>query len=257
MRRDVLVKALQAELGELATTTLLPVEVAVLDSGIDATHPDLVGRVVSASMVEMEGDVARLVFCPVGQNDAFGHGTAVASVILRVAPNAMLHDVRVLGASNTGTGAGLVAGLNFAVKQKTRVINMSLAATANVGERLVTACERAYYQDQIIVASMRNMPLQDRSLPAELSSCIGVGKRPANHAFAFDYLKENSIEYKAWGMDVTVASPGGGYTTISGTSYATPHITGLCCLFLGAWPDLSPFELKTLLRAHAESELPR
>jgi len=187
--------------------------------------------------------------------DVYGHGTAVSSIIAGLAPNTRIMDIRVLDDNNVGTGEALLAGFRFAVEQKARVINMSLAARAKFAAPLHSLCETAYRQNQIVVAARRNMPLVgDDGFPAELSSCIGVdiGKFPS--LFIIKFLGDQPIEFVAHGEEVKVAAAGGGYTTMTGTSFATPVVSGLCALLVGAWPDLHPFDVKSLLRAFSKRD---
>src|SRR4051794_32356587 len=100
---SLLAEALAVPLEALRERTLAPVDVVVIDSGVDATHPDLAGRVKSAYRVEVTGSQAEVTeHAPTENVDTFGHGTAVASIICRSAPNARIVDVRVIGANNTG-----------------------------------------------------------------------------------------------------------------------------------------------------------
>ena len=248
-----LIKALTCNFDTLQRRKLAPVDVAILDSGVDATHADLAGREISTYRVEAaEGappSVTRIAERI--NNDTYGHGTAVASIIAKIAPNARFIDLRVLDPKNAGTGDALVAALDTVLANKWRVINMSLAASAAVGRRLAPLCERAYFQNQIIVAAQRNFPIEDNGFPAEFSSSIGVDFEAFKSPFELHYRGGRPIEYIAPGDQVTVAAPGGGYTVMTGTSFATPAVAGLCALLLGAYRGLHPFELKTVLKAHA------
>jgi len=102
---------------------------------------------------------------------------------------------------------------------------------------------------QVVVAARRNMPLNDNGIPAEFSSCIGVDSDRFASPFAFRFRSHHPIECTAQGEEVTVAVPGGRYSVQGGTSFATPTVTGLCTLLLGAEPELEPFEVKSLLKA--------
>jgi subtilisin len=237
---------------ELAKKQLAPVDVAILDSGIDATHPILAGRVVEAYAVETIGGGERVVATPDdADNDYFGHGTAVASIIACVAPHARLHDIRVLGRDNSGREEVLNAGLEHAVSKGWRVLNLSLAASYRLRAHLQELCERAYYRGQTVVAARRNVPIGGEGLPAEFSSCIGVGLGPFTPPFHFAFCTGLPIELTAGGEGVTAAARGGGWTAVTGTSFATPAISGLCALLLGAYPDLQPYEIKSILRYRA------
>lgn len=241
-----LIEALRLSVEELLGRAKLPVDVAIIDSGVDATHPDLAGRVIRQVRIADAKPVEQAL--PSNNDTAgYGHGTAVASIIARLAPNARLVDIRVLHPGNTGTGDDLIAGLRLAVRERHRIINMSLAAASRLVPQLTPLCERAFYQDQTIVAAKRNVPITDEGFPAEFSSCIGVDTERFSSPFALRYRKGKVIEYEALGDQVLVAAVGGGYTTVTGTSFATPAVSAFCACLLGAFPTLRPFELRTLL----------
>ena len=117
---------------------------------------------------------------------------------------------------------------------------MSLAATAEFAAALHALCETAYYQNQVVVAAKRNMPLVDNGFPAEFSSCIGVDNRAFPSPFVFRFMPGQVIEYAAHGTGVAVAAPGGGYSTKTGTSFATPTISGICARHAGRLPGYAP-----------------
>lgn len=225
------------------------VEIAVIDSGVDASHPELVGRVSGAFRIDCAQGKLRPVELAVGDNnDSFGHGTAVASIIARMAPGARIVDIRVLGSAQAGAGAALIEGMRLAVARRCPVVNMSLAATAPYAPSLMALCDAAYRQGQVVVASKRNMPLADNGYPAEFASCVAVDCARFESPYALRYRAGDPIEFVAHGEEVVVAAPGGGYTTKTGTSFATPAVSALCALLLGAFPGLRPFEVKALLR---------
>ena len=168
-------RALQANLKALRRRRLAPVQVAVVDSGIDATHPALRGRVAGAWRVVQRGKAVRVVKVRRPRNnDVFGHGTAAGGIVAAIAPNARLLDIRVLDERNLGSGPALLAGFGQAIATGARLINLSLACVAQYAPQLHELCERAYRRSQIVVAARRNMPLADNGFPAEFSSCISV-----------------------------------------------------------------------------------
>ncbi|MBI5684072.1 MAG: S8 family serine peptidase [Verrucomicrobia bacterium] len=244
--------ALEVSLEKLRGQKLRPVTVAVVDSGVDAKHQELTGRVVRAVRVESGANGQRIRKNPVSRNnDLYGHGTAVASIVTQIAPNARILDVRVLDDQNICTGETMVAGFQHAIESGARIINMSLAANAKFAGALHELCQTAYRQNQIVIAARRNVPLTDDGFPAEIATCIGVdiGKFPSPLQLLF--AEDHVIEFVAHGDQVVVAAAGGGRTTVTGTSFATPAVAGMCALLVGANPDLRPFDVKSLLRAFA------
>ena len=222
---------------------LRPVKVAVLDTGIDATHPALRGRVVGVDGKRLKAN-----------NDPSGHGTAVASIVAAIAPNARIVDYRVLDADNRGYGASVVDGLAAAVESDADIINLSVSIRKDVHwERTVKLLERAYVRNKIVVAAERNVPRpDDAGMPAELSGTIGVGAGDYVNPYVLKFLAGSPIEFSAHGDAVLVARSGGGYVRMSGTSFATAAVSGLCALLRGCNAGLTSFELKTILRYHAQ-----
>jgi hypothetical protein len=134
------------------------------------------------------------------------------------------------------------------------LLNLSLAAKTSLRGHLFELCERAYYQGQIVVAAKYNPPVRENGLPAELSSCIGADFGHYQTPCDYEFRSRMPVEFKARGEGVKAPAPGGGYTTVRGTSFATAAISGLCALLLGACPGLEPFEIKTMLRRLAGAE---
>jgi subtilisin len=220
------------------------VRVCILDSGIEADHPD-VGKLASAVAVEVgEGDEISVVAALAG--DLCGHGTACAGIVRSLAPDCELHSVRVLGAGFTGSGIALLGGLRWAVEQGFDVINMSLSTTKSQFAGLLhEVADLAYFRRSVLVASAHNMPVE--SYPWRFSSVISVGSHEEPDAETFYYNPSPPVEFFARGVDVEVAWLGGARARSTGNSFATPHLSGICTLILGKHPELTPFQLKSAL----------
>lgn len=218
--------------------------VCILDSGVEAGHL-LVGDLESAVAISLgEGD--EVIAVQDNEGDVSGHGTACAGIVRAVAPECSLSSVRVLGSSFTGTGAVLLAGLRYAVEQGFDVINMSLSTTKKpFAGVLHELADSAYFRRTVLVASAHNMPVE--SYPWRFSSVISVGSHEEPDPLAFFYNPSPPVEFFGRGVNVEVPWLGGRSLTVSGNSFATPHLTGICALVLAKHPELTPFQLKSVL----------
>ncbi|MEU5865497.1 S8 family serine peptidase [Nonomuraea sp. NPDC047529] len=243
------------------------VKVAVLDTGIDATHPDLAGKVSGRQDFTDEPD----------ERDLVGHGTHVASTIAGsgaasggryrgVAAGVTLLDGRVC-ASRFCTDSAILAGMQWAAEQGARVVNMSLGMPGTPEqdplEQAVEALSDQYGTLFVIAAGNDGLE-RGVSTPATADAALAVGavdKSDRLAAFSNTGPRPGDGGLKpdvtAPGVDITAArgkdSPGtGSYVAKSGTSMATPHVTGAAALLAGQHPDWRGDRLKAALMASAE-----
>ena len=220
------------------------ISVCVLDSGVEAGHP-LVGDVDEAVAVTV-GEGEETVVAPDEEGDLCGHGTACAGIIRSLAPECRLVSVRVLGAGYTGSGPVLLAGLRYAVEQGFDLVNMSLSTTkSQFAGILHELADSAYFRRTVLVASAHNMPVE--SYPWRFASVISVGSHEQPDSRAWYYNPAPPVEFFARGVGVDVAWLGGERIRVTGNSFATPHMTGICALILSKHPELTPFQLKSVL----------
>jgi subtilisin len=218
--------------------------VCILDSGVEAAHP-LVRELDSAVAISL-GEDEEVIVTEDEEGDLSGHGTACAGVVRSLAPECILSSVRVLGAGFTGSGGVLLAGLRYAVEQGFDVINMSLSTTKKpFASVLHELADSAYFNRTVLVASAHNMPVE--SYPWRFSSVISVGSHEDPDPFTFFYNPTPPVEFFGRGLNVEVAWLGGRTVTVSGNSFATPHLSGICALILAKHPELTPFQLKSVL----------
>ena len=220
------------------------VRVCILDSGVDSTHP-LVGELESAVVVSI-GEDDEVVADEDTEGDVSGHGTACAGIVRRHAPESKISSVRVLGSSFTGSGAVLLGGLRYAIEQGFDVINMSLSTTKKpFASILHELADSAYFKRTVLVASAHNMPVE--SYPWRFSSVISVGSHEESDPLDFFYNPSPPVEFFGRGVNVEVPWLGGRVLTVSGNSFATPHMSSICALILSKHPELTPFQLKSVL----------
>ncbi|MET7857849.1 S8 family serine peptidase [Streptomyces sp. NPDC005318] len=248
------------------------VDVAVLDTGVDAGHPDLADRIAgSASFVPDEG-----VF-----DDYIGHGTHVASTIAGtgaasggkekgVAPGAALHIGKVLGTvcdvfgcAGQGKESWILAGMEWAARdQHAKIINMSLGGTPTSGDDPMSQAVNRLSAETgalfVIAAGNSGAPSTVGS-PGAADAALTVGAVDTSDQLAtFSSQGPRSGDYglkpelTAPGVDVLAArshlSEGeGSYRTMSGTSMATPHVAGAAALLAARHPDWTGQQLKDAL----------
>ncbi|HNU07473.1 MAG TPA: S8 family serine peptidase, partial [Pyrinomonadaceae bacterium] len=161
------------------------ISVAIIDSGIDVDHPELAGKVKES--VIARADSKRVVFEPTDTGDSAGHGTACAGIISRIASDAELYSIKVLGAGGLGDGQSFLAGLEYAIKKRYRIINLSLGTTKpQFFSPLHDLLDRAYQAGCIVVAAANNLP--QPSFPSVFSSSlISVSKSVETDPFHFGF----------------------------------------------------------------------
>lgn len=220
------------------------VKVCVVDSGIEADHPALDGMVRGGVVVERVDE--RPVVREEPHGDLFGHGTACAGIIHRLAPDAELYSARVLGANLKGGGDALLAGIKWAIDNGMNVINLSLSTRKQEHVlALHDLADEAYFRNTVIVASANNTPVH--SYPWLFSSVVSVASHTERDPFTFYYNPRPPVEFTAPGVDLELIWSGGGTATSTGNSFATPHVSGIVALILGKHPRLTPFQVKTVL----------
>jgi subtilisin family serine protease len=218
--------------------------VCILDSGVQSDHP-LVGELEGAVAVSRRED-GTLVVEEDAEGDLSGHGTACAGIVRALAPESSIFSVRVLGAGFKGSGAILLEGLRWAIGERFDVINMSLSTTkSQFAGILHDLADSAYFRRTVLVASAHNMPVE--SYPWRFSSVISVGSHEEQEPETFYYNPSPPVEFFGRGVDVEIAWVGGGTIRATGNSFATPHMSGICALILSKHPELTPFQLKSVL----------
>jgi subtilisin len=222
------------------------VKVAVLDSGIDATHPDVRGPVQGYVAIAEDED-GKLVYDTQPHDDSVGHATACAGVIRSLAPKCELYSVKVLGAGNTGTGPVFEAGLRWAIDNGVNICNLSLGTpNREYFGTLHELADRAYFDNIVLVTAANNMPIP--SFPSMYSSVISVASHGIQDPYTFYYNPKPPVEFGALGIDVRLAWMNHTHITATGNSFAAPHITGLVAKILAKRPEMTVFQLKTILR---------
>ncbi|WP_431992045.1 S8 family peptidase [Streptomyces albogriseolus] len=247
------------------------VKIAVLDTGVDATHPDLKGQVTAAK---------NFTSAPT-TGDVVGHGTHVASIAAGtgarskgtykgVAPGAKILNGKVLDDSGFGDDSGILAGMEWAAAQGADIVNMSLGGMDTPEtDPLEAAVDKLSAEKGILFAiAAGNEGPQSIGSPGSADSALTVGAvddkdKLADFSSTGPRLGDGAVkpDLTAPGVDITAASAKGndiakevgekpaGYMTISGTSMATPHVAGAAALLKQQHPEWKYAELKGALTA--------
>lgn len=255
------------------------VAVAVIDTGIDSSHPDL--NVVGGYNCTTFG-----LFT--GQwKDQNGHGTHVSGTIgakddssgvVGVAPGVPLYAVRVLNAAGSGTSSSVICGIDWVTKnaaaKNIKVANMSLGGSGaddgncgrtNNDPQHTAVCNLVNSGVTLAVAAGNDTADASTSTPAAYDEAITVsaladfnglpGGGGASTCYAD--VDDTFADFSNYGADVDIIAPGvciystwlnGGFNTISGTSMATPHVTGAATLYISTHPGATPTQVKAALQ---------
>jgi type VII secretion-associated serine protease mycosin len=228
------------------------IKVAVIDTGIDGSHPSLEGAVVGGTDVSGLGSTDGLT--PVGQNSY--HGTMVASLIagrgnpedeaagiLGTAPKAQLLSVSMaFGVDGVDTDSQVAEGIVWAVDNGAQVINLSLTRNSvSWPESWDQAFLYAFENDVVIVAAVGNRldGTEQVSAPATIPGVIAVAGVDINaNASELSSTSGFTIGVTAPSEDLVAAYPGGEYRIWSGTSGAAPIVSGMVALIRSLYPEM-------------------
>ena len=226
------------------------VVVAVIDSGVDAEHPAVRGRVVRRLRVDLTGEDASVVD-DADAGDLVGHGTACAGIIAGIAPGAELVSIRVLGADNRGKGRALAAAVDWAIGEGIPIVNLSLSSRSEAMFGVFhELADRAYFANVLLVCAANNVP--GPSYPSLFAAVLSVAAHDVPDPNVWFYNPSPPVEFGAFGVDVDVPWRDGGRIRATGNSFAAPHLAGQAARLRSRHPSATPFEIKALLAATSD-----
>jgi thermitase len=247
--------AIRAPQGWVYSTGSSAVTIAIVDSGVDMTHPDLLGKIVAGyNFVTSEEDEKN------NPSDDYGHGTHVAGLAAAFGNNgigmagtswgARIMPVKVLNSSGLGTYANAAAGIVWAADQGARVINLSFGGSAP-SSVLEDAVNYAAARGIVLVGAAGNNGSPSVLYPAAYPAVIAVSATNSSNQRAIFSNYGPQIELAAPGAGIYSLHLGGGYMTRNGTSMSAPQVSGLAAILLGLPGNASASAVRSQMQASA------
>lgn len=205
------------------------IKVGVIDSGIELNHPDLVDNIKGGFNTIKHGD---------SYNDDYGHGTHVAGIIaannntigvVGVAPQVELYAIKILDSNGNGYLSDLIEGIDWSIKKKLQVINMSFSLVDS--QTLHDAIIKAYQAGIVEIAAAGNSYSNPVGYPAAYPEVISVSSTDENDQLSI-FSSTGKVDIAAPGSNIYSTYKGSFYATESGTSMSAPHITGAVAVLL-------------------------
>ncbi|MBU6145891.1 MAG: S8 family peptidase [Paenibacillaceae bacterium] len=218
------------------------VPIAIIDTGIDATHPDLIVR-TGYNAIDPSSP----------PYDTHGHGTHIAGTIaaqgthvIGIAPHAHIHAIKAFDHTGSGVLTHIVDAIAWCIARRMRIINMSFGTHVS-SDTLHAAIQKATASGIIVIASAGNDGARTAHYPARYEETIGVGALSTDGSVAPFSNTHPSINVYAPGAHIVSTWPGKRLATQSGTSMATAHVTGAVALLLGTHARLTPRHVHALI----------
>ncbi|RXT08159.1 S8 family peptidase [Ammoniphilus sp. CFH 90114] len=231
------------------------VRVGIIDTGIDARHPDLRDNVKGGiNTVDTSSPFV----------DRNGHGTHVAGIVaalnnqigvVGVSPKAALYALKAFDADGTASLTDIAQAIDWAIDNNIRILNLSFGSR-DTSKILHQAIKAALKKGILMIASAGNSS-ETLDYPARHPEVLAVGAINKNGRVPSFSNFGKTLNYVEPGVDILSTWPESpNYNTLSGTSMATPHLTGICALLLSQAPELTPSQIKRILDRSAQ-KLPR
>jgi hypothetical protein len=235
----------------------LNVKVAIIDSGIDYTHQDLIGNYAGGfDFVNNDADPM----------DDDGHGTHVAGTVaardndvgvVGVAPEAKLYILKVLNASGSGSFSDIIKALQWVVDNGIKITNNSYGSSGDPGALVKAAFDNSYAAGVLHIAAAGNSGAcagknDSVGYPAKYASVVAIAATDQSNARTCWSSTGAAVELSAPGVTIKSTKMGGGYIEFSGTSMASPHVTGVAALLMGTGVPLSNTEIRSVLTSTAQ-----
>ncbi len=240
------------------TTGSSSVTVAVVDTGVDGTHPEFSGKMVAGYDY-----INNKALTGNENSDDHGHGTHVAGIACAIGNNnrgvagmnwkAKIMPVKVLNSAGLGTNSTIAQGITYAAQNGADVINLSLGGSF-YSQAIRDAIEEARARDVGVVAASGNTYTRSLTYPASYPGVIAVGSTNGQDEVSVFSTRSPYLSVSAPGSDIYSTVPGGEYATFSGTSMAAPQVSGLYALVKGLHPAWIPSHIRSQIEQTADDK---
>lgn len=231
------------------------INIAVIDTGIDYTHPDLSSNYKGGYNFILNNND------PMDDNS---HGTHVAGTIaaadnnfgvLGIVPESFIYGVKVLDSVGSGYTSDVIAGIQWSVNNNMRIANMSFGSKIQ-SRSLKNACDNAYNKGLLLIAAAGNVGNKlgtgnNIDYPARYDSVIAIGATDIDNNRAIFSSTGPSLELAAPGVNILSTLPNNSYGIASGTSMASPHVAGTAALILAYNPSFSNVQTRVRMQVTA------
>ena len=229
-----------------ATGTGEGITVAILDTGIDKNHPFFAqAKILPQIEIGEAFDISEKE-----AHDPVGHGTAIAGIIHQLAPEAALLPVRVLTSGPRQSRHQVISeGAHEALRKGTQILNCSFGvpATPHTCFLYKEWIDQAHDQEHFIISAASNSSINFPEWPSAFRTTLAVadGSTPPQTIL---YQSHQNISFFANGSNINVPTPGGGFTTVTGNSFAAAHLSAMTARFLSQLPNSSPWFIQELIK---------
>ena len=224
--------------------------IAVLDTGVEGGHPDLMGKAISGSDDEQSN-----------LNDDIGHGTEVSGIIAAntnnnqgiagVSWNTKIISIRITDENGQARVSTVVSALENAYQKGAKIVHMSLS-TNQFSQTLKNAIKQAQDRGILVVSTAGNSGIEEIRYPSGFDNVIGVGAVNQNKELETYSTTGGHVGLVAPGSSIYTTSNGSSYNKVSGTSFAAPQVTGAAALVWSIAPNLTSDEVRNILLNSAD-----
>ena len=236
----------------MLSTGSASVPIAMVDSGVDSTHPDLAGRVIAGwNFVANSSSTA----------DDLGHGTATAGTAAAASNNGVggaglawqnpIMPIVVLDSTDYATYSNIASGITWAADHGARIINVSIGGST-ASSTLQSAATYAWNKGAVVFASAMNNSTSSPYYPAACDNVVAVSSTEPGDGFSGFSNYGSWIDLSAPGDIILTTTAGGGYGTWYGTSFSSPLAAATGALMLSVNPTLSASQIVSLLESSAD-----